>query len=344
ETPKITFSIVVPYRNEVGNLPNLLKSFRNLNYLSDLFEIILVNDASEDASEKICRDFKKKCKNLNIICCNSVRKSISPKKDAIATAIEIARHKYILTTDADCTVPKNWLIQLDSYIQATSAALIAGPVAISLENEKNKFLKHFQELDFLSLQMATMGGFGLKNPFLCNGANLCYEKQSFLKVNGFEGNENIASGDDIFLLEKFRKAGLKCGFLRSHQAFVHTAPQAHLKALASQHVRWAAKTSAYKNVFGKSVGLLVLAMNLGLVITFFLMVFGFFPGKILFFFFVLKFNIDLLLLFTGLDFFGREKLLKHYFWSSFVYPFFSSYVALASLFLGYRWKGRFFGK
>jgi hypothetical protein len=40
---------------------------------------------------------------------------------------------------------------------------------------------------------------------LCNGANLAYKKTVFTELNGFQGNENIASGDDIFLFEKFYK-------------------------------------------------------------------------------------------------------------------------------------------
>ena len=61
---------------------------------------------------------------------------------------------------------------------------------------------HFQQLDFLSLQGATIGSFGIKKPFMCNGANFAYTKAFFKELNGFEGNENIASGDDVFLLQK----------------------------------------------------------------------------------------------------------------------------------------------
>ena len=51
--PKTRFSIIIPFRNEAENLPNLLKTIAELNYPSELFEIIFVNDASDDHSETI---------------------------------------------------------------------------------------------------------------------------------------------------------------------------------------------------------------------------------------------------------------------------------------------------
>ena len=57
----------------------------------------------------------------------------------------------------------------------------------------------------MSLQGATIAGFALRNPFLCNGANMAYKKELFTNLHGFEGNNNLASGDDIFLLEKATK-------------------------------------------------------------------------------------------------------------------------------------------
>ena len=343
--PSIRFSIVVPYRNEAEILPDLFGSLINLNYPKELFEILLVNDASEDASEKLCEEFRIENPGLNITLLNSKRISGSPKKDAINIAIQNSGYEYILTTDADCKVPENWLLQFGSYIEKTGAKMVAGPVAIDAGKKgKTDFLKIFQEIDFLSLQGATIGGFGVDIPFLCNGANLCYEKESFRKVNGFFGNDTIASGDDIFLLEKFQKAGFKTEFLKSKEAIVTTAPQQGLHSLTSQRIRWAAKTSIYNNSFSKAVGIVVFLMNLLLLVGFIAVVSGVFPQKTFLMFFLVKFNVDFLLIYKTSIFFRREKLMKNYFWCSFLYPVFSSYVGVLSLFKGYSWKGREFKK
>jgi cellulose synthase/poly-beta-1,6-N-acetylglucosamine synthase-like glycosyltransferase len=343
--PSIRFSVIIPFRNEAENLPDLFGSLVKLNYSNELFEIILVNDASEDASEKLCEEFRNENPGLNIKLLNSKRTSGSPKKDAINVAIRNSAYEYILTTDADCKVPENWLLQVGAYLEKSQAKMIAGPVAIDAGKKgKTSFLKIFQAIDFLSLQGATIGGFGVDIPFLCNGANLCYEKESFRQVGGFSGNEAIASGDDIFLLEKFQKAGLQIKFLRNPGAIVTTAPQPGLSRLISQRIRWAAKTSAYNNSFSKAVGIIVFLMNLLLFVGFIAVVSGVFPQKTFLMFFLVKFNVDFLLIYKTSIFFKREKLMKNYFWCSFLYPVFSSYVGLLSIFRGYAWKGRKFKK
>lgn len=343
--PKTTFSIVIPFRNEAENLPALFRSIEKLKYPPELFEVILVNDASEDASENLCREFIQANSNLNIQLLQNNRTSESPKKDAITTAVRKAAFGYILTTDADCEVPEKWLSEFDSKISESGAKMLAAPVMLDQKNgQKSSFLTIFQELDIFSLQAATIGGFGVNLPFMCNGANFCYEKKAFQEVHGFEGNDKIASGDDIFLLEKFRRKGLKTVFLKSKAAIVTTPPQPDLKSFFSQRIRWAAKTSAYKSFFGKTVGLLILLMNLMVVLTFLGTLSGKFPVQLFLFPFVLKFNVDFILIYNSAQFFEREKILKNYFWCSFIYPVLSSCIAIASLFSGYEWKDRRFKK
>lgn len=343
--PKTTFSIVIPFRNEAENLPRLFRSIEKLKYPPELFEVILVNDASEDASENLCREFIKANPGLKLHLFQNVITSGSPKKDAITMAVRKATFGYILTTDADCEVPEKWLSEFDSKITEIGAKMLAGPVMLDQKKgQKSSFLDIFQELDIFSIQAATIGGFGVNLPFMCNGANFCYDKKAFLEVNGFEGNDKIASGDDIFLLEKFRKKGFKTVFLKSKAAIVTTFPQPDLKSFFSQRIRWAAKTSAYKSFFGKTVGLLIFLVNLMVVVTFFGMLIGSWPAQLFLFPFVLKFNVDFILIYNSAQFFEREKILKNYFWCSFIYPVLSSSIAISSLFSGYQWKGRSFKK
>lgn len=342
--PKSTFSVVIPLRNEAENLPHLFNSLLKLDYPTEKFEILLINDASEDASERLCEEFRQLHPQLNIQLLENIRKSGSPKKDAIQTAIKASQMEYILTTDADCILPEGWLREFDGLITTRRPDAVAGPVAYESKESKKSILNRFQELDLLSLQAATIGGFGVNIPFMCNGANFCYSKKAFLEVHGFEGNDHVGSGDDIFLLEKFQKRGLKITFLKSRAAIVSTNPAPHLSALFSQRIRWAAKTSAYRNTFGKLVGLVVFLMNLTLWTGAIAAVFKVFPSEVLALMFLMKFNVDFLLIFNSAKFFGRKNSLKSYFWSSIIYPFFSSTVAILSLFSGYEWKGRHFRK
>lgn len=342
--PKTKFSVIVPFRNEEKNLPALLESISKLNYPTRLFEIIFVDDDSDDDSVNILNIMKSNSSDyqsdIQIISINRITKS--PKKDAITTAILKAKFNWIVTTDADCEVPRFWLDSFDEYIQAHQPEFIVGPVIYSSETT---FLNRFQLLDVLSLQGATIGGFGIGQPFLCNGANLAYKKELFETVKGFQGNDTMGSGDDIFMLEKVMKHfPNKAKYLRCEQAIVSTLPQPNFDALVSQRVRWAAKSGAYSIWYGKLTSIIVFLMNGGLLIFGLLSMVGIINLKILLYLVVIKFGIDFLLIYRAAVFTHQKDILRTYFFAFLLYPFFSTYVAFLSLFKGYQWKGRKYSK
>ncbi len=336
-----SFSIVIPFRNEAENLPNLLESLSQLNYPETLYEIILVNDESTDESVEIITKHIANSQNT-ITLINSIRNTGSPKKDAINTAINASKKDWILTSDADCTFNEKWLITFDTCIQEKQPKMVIGPVTYTINNS---FLERFQLLDFMSLVGATIGGFGINKPFLCNGANLAYSKVAFKNVNGFDGNDHIASGDDIFLMEKMiQKYPDDLMYLKQKEAIVTTKPQNSVSRLISQRKRWAAKTSSYSNSFGKLVGSVVLLMNFSLIAAAFFSLFGVFSFKMIGYVFLIKFSVDLLLIFKTAQFFNKTKHLSAYTISSLLYPFFNVYIAISSWYSGYTWKGRSFKK
>ena len=216
--PKNTFSIVIAFRNEAKNLPTLLQSLSKLQYPTNLFEILLVNDNSTDEFELIIADFMKLYPQIHITLYNNKEKTNSPKKDAISLGIKQSQFEWIVTTDADCIIPVKWLQAFNHFIEEKKPLFISAPVKFKNENS---FLFHFQNLNFMSLIGSTIGSFGIKKPFICNGANLCYSKKIFIELNGFSGNEAIASGDDIFLLEKMiEKYPAKLHYLKIEEATV----------------------------------------------------------------------------------------------------------------------------
>ncbi len=330
--PKTKFSIIVPFRNEVENLPFLLESFSKLNYPKELFEVILVDDDSEE-------EFKLQNLEFRIQIIKNDRVSNSPKKDAITTAMQHVKTNWVITTDADCVVPENWLPTLDNYIQLHPVSMIAGAVTYDCQNS---FLHHFQQLDLASLQGATIGSFGIEKAFMCNGANFAYTKSFFEKLNGFEGNNSIATGDDVFLLQKaFANYPDEVAYLKSKNCIVTTKPVDNWKSLFYQRVRWASKTKSYQSNFGKGLGLLVFVANLGFICCFCFAVFGLIPFSIFAIYLLLKFGIDTVLIIKTNGFLSKNKI-RNLVLSSFWYPFFSTTVALYSLFGKYEWKGRRF--
>lgn len=332
--PQTRFTIIVPFRNEAENLPNLLNSFSNLNYPSELFEVILVDDNSSDKFQILNFKFK-------VLVVDNIRVSNSPKKDAITTAMQHVKTDWVITTDADCVVAENWLLTFDNYIQQNNVSMLSGAVTYKGEHS---FLHHFQQLDLMSLQGATIGSFGVHRAFMCNGANFAYTKSLFTRLNGFEGNDKIASGDDVFLLQKAVSLFPdEVHYLKAEEAIVSTKPAETWKMLFYQRVRWASKTGSYQSNFGKILGLIVFFGNLSFVISFFFSVFAVWSYPFFVLFAFSKFIIDFVLLYKTNQFLTKERI-KSLLLSSLLYPFFSSAVALYSLFGSYEWKDRRFGK
>lgn len=331
--PKTNFSIIVPFRNEAENLAILLDSFSKLNYPTNLFEVILVDDESETK-------FKVQTLKFKVSVLNNIRVSNSPKKDAIVSAMNVVNTDWVITTDADCVVNTNWLLTIDNYIQNHKVAMIAGAVTYDCSNS---FIHQFQQLDLASLQGATIGSFGMGKGFMCNGANLAYTKTLFQDLNGFNGNDKIASGDDVFLLQKaIAQFPEQVHYLKSKNNIVTTKPLNDWRSLFYQRVRWASKTTSYQSSFGKFLGFVVLMGNLCWILAVGFWIFGLISIENIIVLSLLKFSVDAVLIFKTNTFLAQKS--RYFILSSLFYPFFSVCVAFYSLFGKYKWKGRQFSK
>ena len=335
------FSVIIPFRDEAENLPNLLASIALLQYPKSKVSFWFVDDASEDDSIKIIEKFHKENPTQIIHILQNKRVSNSPKKDAITTAISHIQSDWIVTTDADCILPKSWLTLLNQQIVQQQPKMIAAPVTYK---EEASFFSTFQLLDFLSLQGTTIGSFGLRIPFMCNGANLAYQKEAFINVQGFSGNDTIASGDDVFLLEKFiQKWPKKVVYLKSKDALVTTFSVNTFQEFVSQRVRWASKTANYNLLTGKLIGVIALLMNLLFcVLPLFLLTS--ISWKLLASIFVSKIAIDSLLLLQTVNFSQQKVKLFYLILSGIIYPYITIFIFFTSLISSYTWKSRTFRK
>ncbi|UOK43498.1 MULTISPECIES: glycosyltransferase family 2 protein [Flavobacterium] len=331
---KTGFSVVIPFRNEEHNLPDLLQSLSHLNYPKEQFEVIFVDDESKDNSVRVINNWRMENPWVHLTILDNVRISKSPKKDAITRAVTIAKHPWIITTDADCMVQPEWLSVYDVYIQNNGAEMIAGAVKFPT---KGGLLSHFQQMDLLSLQGASIGSFGLNEAFMCNGANFAYTKEIFSDLKGFYGNNHIASGDDVFLLQKaIAKHPEKVHYLKNNDAIVTTKPEKSWFKLFKQRVRWASKASAYQSDFAKGLAIMVFVANFIMVAGLLLTVFNLMNWQFLLVLFSVKFVVDFILMIQ------TNRFLKMHVYSvvvsSLIYPFFSTCVALYSLVGGFEWK------
>lgn len=327
------FSVIIPARNEEKNIGTLLSTLEHQDYPRHLYEVIVVDDHSEDRTAAIVNRFA----GTKLISLDGEERN-SYKKYGIEKAIEISSGDLIVTTDADCTVKKHWLSSIASFHETTNAGFIVAPVVF---NNKDSILEKFQVLDFLSLQGITAASVHRKMLSMCNGANLIYKKKLFEAVNGFTGIDQIASGDDMLLMHKIaKKFPEQIRYMKSQSTIVTTAPMSTWKEFFNQRIRWASKATYYEDKKIFLVLLLVYLFNLSLLVLF---VAGFWEynnwialGLLL----LLKTVVEWIFISRVASFFHKRKLL-------FFFPFFQPLHILYTVFAGlisqfgkYEWKGR----
>jgi cellulose synthase/poly-beta-1,6-N-acetylglucosamine synthase-like glycosyltransferase len=335
------FSIIIPARNEAENIDQYLPSVMEQEYPTDLFDVIVINDHSTDDTAQRIQALQKKYANLYLIELSEHVDDLitnAYKKKAIEIAIAQSKGEWIITTDADCKVNKEWLSLYDAYIQLKHPVLIAAPVMFF---NTGSFLTLFQVLDFISLQGITAAAVSAGSHAMCNGANLAYKKTAFYEVGEFKGIDHIASGDDMLLMQKIKQQfPEQLGYLYHRKAIVQTEAMPNWKSFLNQRIRWASKADGYQDKSIFVVLLLVYLLNLSLLL---LVISAFFVAQGWYYLILLisiKTLIELSFMIPVSRFFG---LLDTIVWFPIMQPFHILYTVIAGWlgkFGSYQWKGR----
>jgi poly-beta-1,6-N-acetyl-D-glucosamine synthase len=329
--PSVLCSLIIAFRNEEKNLPVLLECIENQSYPKDNYEIILVNDHSEDEGVLLVSSFQAKLPNLKIL---HLADNQLGKKAAINLGITNAKHDWIISTDADCQMDKNWLSEITDYIETCDVGMVIGPV----ELYGNSFFQKLQIVEFVGIQAVTGGMSGLGKPIMCNGANLAFRKLIY-----FEAQKNlcpeISSGDDMFFLAFLKTKQKKIGYLNKSCAIVKTQAESSLSSFFAQRVRWASKPKIYrdKHIFLSGFFLAIMYSCILLSILYGIFSYNWFP------FFVIggtKLISDTILFISVNSLFRKNKLL---FLQVLVEAFLLVYYVftpILSLFWSPKWKKR----
>ncbi len=255
-------SVIVPFRNESENILSSLKSLSEQNYPENKFEIIFVNDSSEDNSLQILLNNNKN-KNVKVLNVPESFSDNSGKKRAVKYGIKNSIGDIIVTTDADCIHSNNWLLSLLQCMDEKTG-FVSGPV--EFDDGPSLFSK-LQKLEFAGLVLTGAGLIGINKPAICNGANIAYRKKTFLEAGGFNHKMKLSSGDDEILMQNIRKkTDYKIKFCWDPGALVKTSSNEDFSRFYHQRKRWASKGLFYISKLLVFKLILIYLFYLGLVL------------------------------------------------------------------------------
>ena len=330
---QLPLTIIICARNEEKNIMICLSSLLKQNYVLNKIQLILINDASNDATVTRAETILKHSGINYKIISNQQQKG---KKHSITYAMQFAVNDLIVLRDADTfTLSNFWLQNISDFYQNSHADLIIAPVAIA--NYSGLFWS-LQAIENNVLALAACGSAFYNKPFLCNGANLIFTKKIFEKTNGYVSHLHIPSGDDIFFLEDVKKIqGSKIAYLKSKQALVYTYPTFSFKELILQKTRWAAKFKLNTNKLNLILSFLSFATNLAWLFCLVCINVPALKSFCIVFIF-LKLFIDILLLFLASGFIKNKNVLWFSLPVGFIYPVYAGIVGISSLFIKPKWK------
>jgi len=326
-------SVVIAVRNEEVSIAPLLDSLLLQNFPHSNFEVIFVDDHSTDLTQLSISSWIKDNPHMTSILIQSPGNG---KKQALTEGIRRSKGEIILTTDADCVLPVNWVSAMITSFSADTTLVIG---LVKIQQGKSLFSK-IQALEFSSLIGSGMAMHALGFPVMCNGASLAFRKKNFEAVNGYQGNLHIPSGDDEFLMRKLLKQFP--GSIQSIQwpsVVVATHAQPSLKSFIHQRLRWAGKWRANDSLSTKMLALFILIFQINTIITMGFLVIGenvAAVGLLL----TLKLLLEGYLLFNFSRQLHQGFSIPAFILLQVVYPFYVVVIGILSQLLDYEWKGR----
>ena len=326
-------SVVIPVRNEAQNLPALLSSLQQQDYPSTAVEWIFVDDHSEDDTAELLSgagDFRIKYLQQEI--------NVAGKKAALTQGIRMAAGKWILTTDADCVLPKEWIRSMVFKAETEAAVMVCGMVAIE---QTGGWKTAFQAMETGVLQVSGAGSLRTGHPLLNTGTSLCFLKSVWLETGGYNAHQHLASGDDTFLMLQLhhRYPGKVIPMIRP-EAIAITKAADSWKEILSQRIRWNNKVKHYPAGSIYMTGIIVVGSGIGWILSAFISVAGWPPVSVFLIIYLLRLFAETTVLHVWKKVTGQSFSPSDVLGMSAFYPFFTLFSFIIRPFMKTAWKGR----
>ncbi len=234
-------SVIVCAHDEEQNLRELVPILLNQQHPD--FEIIIVNDRSNDGTFDWLLEETKKETRLKMVNIESTPSHVNGKKFAITLGIKAAKHDWILLTDADCRPNNEQWINSMSERCADDKNFVLG---YSGYEKQPGFLNLFIRFETLFTALQYIGYAMAGNPYMGVGRNLAYRKSVFLDNKGFNNFLSVTGGDDDLFVNQHATAKNTTVALGS-DALVYSFPKTTLKEFYRQKVRHLSVGKKYRS-------------------------------------------------------------------------------------------------
>jgi cellulose synthase/poly-beta-1,6-N-acetylglucosamine synthase-like glycosyltransferase len=303
EDSTLSATVVVPFRNEAHRIKPLLESILELNGLVRT-HWIFVDDHSEDQGSSLIQSvLESKCSFAIIPC----PQSVTGKKQALIYGLEQVQSEVVLTTDADCLLPPNWLNTMLLPFNYPNIQCVTGPVDFI---PSTGFRASWMQLEFISLIGIGAAAIGLNKPFLGNGANLAYRTRAFRETLATQTHQNEPGGDDVRTIAAISKkyGANSIAFAKGAAGLVRTKGPANWREFIQQRKRWSSKNAGLPGV--SIILSLAVIYNVLLILLFLASILNPFWWKWFISSLIIKVGMEALFLLNVLPFFDRTNLIK----------------------------------
>ena len=233
-------SVIICARNEAENLSRFLPSVLEQDYPD--YEVVVVNDCSEDNSYDILGSLMQKYPHLRISTVNKDPKFTHSKKMAQFIGIKAAKNELLIFTDADCQpVSANWLTIMASRFSEDTDFVLGYGGYLRGDGLLNRYIR----FDTMTIALQYMGMAIRGIPYMGVGRNLAYRKSVFFEKKGFGKHSYIISGDDDLFVNANAKGSNTVVEFRN-DAHTRSVPCTNVSAFVAQKRRHLTTAPYYK--------------------------------------------------------------------------------------------------
>ncbi len=191
EEARVPVSVIVCAHDEAENLRELIPALLDQDYPD--FEVIIVNDRSNDSTFDLMLQESKKDPRVRMVNVKEVPQRVNGKKYGLTLGIKAASHEWILLTDADCRPnSRRWIRSMSRYFDEDTQFVLGFSPYRAKAGLLNLFIRF--ETMLTAIQYFSFGWLG--NPYMGVGRNLAYRKSKFLEEKGFNNFLHVTGGDD----------------------------------------------------------------------------------------------------------------------------------------------------